>query len=117
MGIAGFTGITEIASDDISLSAEVSYALLQKYQRRGLAKEVLLALLSYGRKDAKRANSDSLLPESARIMLLPRLSPKNAVFKFILSDYYCTSRSEGIKDNPVMPSSAGGSSPGCFPEL
>ena len=50
MGIAGFTGITEIASDDISLSAEVSYALLQKYQRRGLAKEVLLALLSYGRK-------------------------------------------------------------------
>lgn len=50
MGIAGFTGITEIASDGISLSAEVSYALLQKYQRRGLAKEVLLALLSYGRK-------------------------------------------------------------------
>lgn len=50
MGIAGFTGITEIASDDISLSAEVSYALLQKYQRRGLAKEVLLALLAYGRK-------------------------------------------------------------------
>lgn len=50
MGIAGFTGITEIASDGISLSAEVSYALLQKYQRRGLAKEVLLALLAYGRK-------------------------------------------------------------------
>lgn len=50
MGIAGFTGITEIASDGISLSADVSYALLQKYQRRGLAKEVLLALLSYGRK-------------------------------------------------------------------
>ena len=50
MGIAGFTGITEIASDGFSLSAEVSYALLQKYQRRGLAKEVLLALLAYGRK-------------------------------------------------------------------
>ena len=50
MGIAGFTGITEIASDDISLSAEVSYALLQKYQRREFAKEVLLALLAYGRK-------------------------------------------------------------------
>ena len=50
MGIAGFTGITEIASDGLSLSAEVSYALLQKYQRRGLAKEVLLALLAYGRK-------------------------------------------------------------------
>ena len=50
MGIAGFTGITEIAADDISLSAEVSYALLQKYQRREFAKEVLLALLAYGRK-------------------------------------------------------------------
>lgn len=73
MGIAGFTGITEIASDDISLSAEVSYALLQKYQRRGLAKEVLLSLLAYGRKTGGfRQFSARIRPENTSSVVLAR---------------------------------------------
>lgn len=76
MGIAGFAGVTEAAPDgdrlfpatqdrvedsstiitaDTSashrqLSAEVSYALLSKYQHRGFAEEVLRGLIAYGRK-------------------------------------------------------------------
>lgn len=43
MGIAGFS-----SADD--LQAEVSYALLQKYQKQGYAEEVLRTLLVYGKK-------------------------------------------------------------------
>lgn len=73
MGIAGFTGITEIASDDISLSTEVSYALLQKYQHRGFAKEVLFALLAHGRKTGEfRQFTARIRPENTSSVALAR---------------------------------------------
>lgn len=73
MGIAGFTGITEIASDGISLSTEVSYALLQKYQHRGFAKEVLFALLAHGRKTGEfRQFTARIRPENTSSVALAR---------------------------------------------
>ena len=66
MGIAGFARFTEDtpgknspdncctcetnhSEKDALLSAEVSYALLQKYQHRGFAEEILRELLTYGK--------------------------------------------------------------------
>lgn len=43
MGIAGFSSATDF-------EAEVSYALLQKYQKQGYAEEVVRPLLIYGKK-------------------------------------------------------------------
>ena len=80
MGIAGFVGVTEATpdgntSDMVTIvntgaghrpaSAEVSYAFLQKYQHRGFAKEVLQALLAYG----KETGGFGQFP--------PRLRPEN----------------------------------------
>lgn len=69
MGIAGFARITENTADEDGTncsssgknqlhrrscsSAEMSYSFLQQYQHRGIAKEVLRALLDYGREQGR----------------------------------------------------------------